>query len=106
MRRFAALILLTTLISTPMFAQQRKPKPAQPLAASVAKLQKELTAKYGENQRARLERGLKQVSSFWRPADGTARQFEEFVRANFAGDQKALDTMFTRFEQLFEQLDG
>jgi hypothetical protein len=106
MRRFAALILLTTLISTPVFAQQRKPKPVQPLAGSVAKLQKELTAKYGDAQRARLERGLKQVASFWRPADGTAKEFEDFVRANFAADQKALDVMFTRFEQLFEQLDG
>ena len=30
------------------------------------KLDKELIAKYGEGQRARVERGLRQVAEFWR----------------------------------------
>ena len=73
---------------------------------STAQLQTELTAKYGEGQRARVQRGLKQVSEFWRAEDGDRKAFEDFVRANFAGDQQALDTIFNRFERLFEQLDG
>jgi hypothetical protein len=32
--------------------------------------------------------------------------FKEFVRANFAGEQATLDTMFERFEHNLEQLDG
>src|SRR5690348_3498766 len=63
--------------------------------ASSTKLERELIAKYGEAQRPRLERGLHQVTEFWRPEDGDAAAFEEFVRANFAGDQAALDPMFT-----------
>lgn len=74
--------------------------------AAVAKLTGEFVAKYGEGQRARAERGLNQVVSFWRTEDGHAAAFEEFVRRNFAGSQEALDTMFNRFEQMFEQLDG
>ena len=74
--------------------------------ASNAKLERELIAKYGEAQRLRLERGLRQVGEFWRPEDGDAAAFEEFVRANFAGDQATLDTMFNRFERLLEQLGG
>jgi hypothetical protein len=73
---------------------------------SMAKLETELAAKYGEGQRERLRRGLQQVASFWREADGDAARFEEFVRTNFAGDQARLDTMFTRFERHLEQLDG
>ena len=73
---------------------------------SSSKLQSELVAKYGAGQEARIRRGLQQVSEFWRPEDGGAADFEEFVRTNFAGDQATLDTMFNRFEQLLEQLDG
>ncbi|MBZ5567557.1 MAG: hypothetical protein LAN64_06865 [Acidobacteriia bacterium] len=66
----------------------------------------ELVAKYGEGQRERARRGLKQTGEFWRAEDGDQAAFEAFVRANFAGDQAALDTVFARFEKLLEQLDG
>jgi hypothetical protein len=73
---------------------------------SIAKLQTDLIAKYGDQQRARIERGLHQVSKFWRADDGDQAAFEEFVRTNFAGDQATLNTMFNRFQSLLEQLDG
>jgi hypothetical protein len=73
---------------------------------SMAKMERELVAKYDDGQRTRAERGLRQVSEFWRAEDGDAPAFEDFVRANFAGDQAALDTMFNRFQSLLEQLDG
>ncbi|MGB9432873.1 MAG: hypothetical protein WBQ89_11575, partial [Candidatus Acidiferrum sp.] len=58
------------------------------------KLQKQLIAKYGEDQHARVDRGLLQVADFWRAEDGDAAVFEEFVLSNFAGDQTTLNTMF------------
>ena len=73
---------------------------------ATAKLQDDLVAKYGAQQRGRVERGLRQVSEFWRAGDGDAAAFEDFVRTGFAGDQAALDTMFNRFQSLLEQLDG
>jgi hypothetical protein len=73
---------------------------------SIAKLQRELTTKYGDPQRPRIDRGLHQVAEFWRAEDGDQAAFEEFVRTNFAGDQTTLDTMFNRFQGLLEQLDG
>ena len=76
------------------------------LKESMTKLETELTTKYGEGQRARINRGLKQVASFWRAEDGAASVFEDFVRTNFAGDQKTLDTMFERFLYNLEQVDG
>jgi hypothetical protein len=76
------------------------------MSASSARLQQELIAKYGNGQELRLRRGLQQVEEFWRPEDGGAADFEDFVRTNFAGDQATLDTMFGRFERLLEQLDG
>ncbi len=76
------------------------------LADSRAKLERELIGRYGEGVRERLTRGMNQVASFWRAEDGDAATFEEFVRTNFAGDQKTLDEMFARFEFIFESLDG
>ena len=73
---------------------------------SVARMEKELAAKYGESQRARAQRGLQQVAEFWRAEDGDASVFEDFVRTNFAADQATLDTMFNRLESLLEQLGG
>jgi hypothetical protein len=73
---------------------------------ALTKLEAELASKYGEAQRARASRGLRQVSNFWREEDGDAAAFAEFVRANFAGEQATLDTMFARFQHNLEQLYG
>ena len=76
------------------------------MTASVKQISTELVKKYGEGQRARIERGLKQVADFWRNDDGDAAAYEELVRNNFAGGQAALDTMFNRFERLLEVVGG
>jgi len=76
------------------------------LNSSIAKMEVELSNKYGKEQLPRIQRGLKQVGDFWRQEDGDASTFEDFVRTNFAGDQNTLDVMFNRFEYLFEQLFG
>ncbi|HEX9006156.1 MAG TPA: hypothetical protein VF889_02595, partial [Bacteroidota bacterium] len=73
---------------------------------SIKKLEAEMTAKYGEAQRERLERGMKQAAAFWRQEDGDAAAFEEFVRSSFAATEAERDTLLTRFETLLEQLDG
>ena len=73
---------------------------------AMSRLETELIAKYGSSQRERIQRGLKQVTDFWRTEDGTREVFEDFVRMNFAGDQATLDQMFLRFQHNLEQLDG
>lgn len=77
-----------------------------PLEASMAKLETELVAKYGEDRRASLQRGMRQVASLWRAEDGDAAAFEDFVRENFAGETATRNELFKRLEALFEQLDG
>jgi hypothetical protein len=71
-----------------------------------SKAESELVQKYGEGQRTRIQRGLKQVGEFWRAEDGDQTAFAQFVTANFAGDQATLDAVFTRSERLLEQLYG
>jgi hypothetical protein len=110
LRTLVALCLSFALVAGGMVMghsmQQGGPQQLPWLKESMTKLETELAAKYGEGVRARLERGLKQVASFWRAEDGDAAAFEEFVRTNFAGDQATLDTMFARFQHNLEMVDG
>jgi hypothetical protein len=76
------------------------------LQSSVANMEKELVSKHGEAQKQRIERGIRQVSQFWRTSDGDAAAFEEFVKNNFISDSKILDETFKRFEFAFEALYG
>ncbi|MDD3641934.1 MAG: hypothetical protein PHQ19_00495 [Candidatus Krumholzibacteria bacterium] len=95
----AALLLAGTV------AVSAAPRPGW-MKGSMAKLEADLTARFGVEQRERLARGMSQVADFWRDGDGGAEAFEEFVAENFAGDQKALDAMFERYEFVLEQVQG
>ncbi len=76
------------------------------MKSATAKMESELVSKYGESQKSRIQRGLKQTSGFWRDSDGDQEVFEEFIRTNFLGRPDALDTAFNRFQSLFEEAFG
>jgi hypothetical protein len=113
---FIVVILVSVLViaeetpmpNSPAAAEMQAPSATPPawMKDSMAKLEGELVAKYGAQQKPRISRGLHQVADFWRESDGDAAAFEDFVQANFAGDQASLDTLFNRFERSLEQLDG
>ncbi|PYQ26167.1 MAG: hypothetical protein DMF56_25285 [Acidobacteria bacterium] len=79
---------------------------AQTSTESMQKLENELVTKYGEAQRARAQRGIKQVAQFWRAEDGDQAAFEDLVRTHFAGDQAALDALFNRMQFVLESIGG
>jgi hypothetical protein len=83
-----------------------KPKPPAWLNYAREKLEPELVERYGEAQRARIHRGLLQLTQFWRAEDGDLLSLEAFVGAHFAGEPARLDAIFQRFAHLLEQLDG
>jgi hypothetical protein len=99
-RPVSRIVLLASLVialAVPAPAAMNLPLP---------KVESDLVAKYGEAQRPRIQRGLKQVADFWRAEDGDAATFEDFVRTNFAGDQTTLDALFSRMELILESIDG
>jgi hypothetical protein len=109
MRKRLAAALVSALILSSQVAPAQTPQAGPPPAWMkdlLTKLEASLTAKYGEGQRGRAERGLRQVARFWRAEDGDAAEFERFVTENFAGDQATLDATFARFERNLEQLYG
>jgi len=106
-------VALLTACVTPTLAQEAHvserietaTRPAW-LDAAVTDVEAKLVATYGEGQRGRARRGLRQVADFWRAEDGDRAAFEAFVTTHFAGDEATLDEMFERFERLLEQLYG
>jgi hypothetical protein len=110
MRRIFMVVLVTALSIgwAPSGGEQAAQQDGHPswAAASMSALEEELTAKYGEQVRPRLQRGLKQALQFWREGDGDKTAFEQFVRVHFAADPAARDTMRARFERMIEVLDG
>lgn len=109
MRKKLSALLISALMMSSQFTNAQTPQAGGPPAWMkdvLTKLEASLTARYGAGQRVRVERGLRQVSSFWRAEDGDAAEFEEFVARNFAGDQATLDAVFARFEHNLEQLYG
>ena len=102
--------LIAVMWGISAFAQSAPAPAASPakldLTPSAAGLEQELAAKYGESQRARLQRGLKQVAQAWRAEDGDSKVLEDFVRTHFAGDPETLDALFERMEFVLESLNG
>ena len=97
MSRILAAAALAAILVVPASAQTQE---------SMQKLEAELVAKYGEAQRARLQRGMKQVADFWRAEDGDAAAFEDLVRTHFAGEPQTLDALFNRMQFLLESIYG
>ena len=115
MRPMRSLLAVSLLLAIPTKASPEAALPSGApstasalgwLAPASSKIEGELAAKYGEAQRARIKRGLRQVMTLWRDSDGDQQAFEAFARDNSAGDQAALDALFERFEARLEALDG
>src|SRR5438477_661694 len=86
---------------------------ATPAAAKSARIEADqaglvaaLVRKHGEPSRARAERGIRQVSAYWRADDGDAPALRAFVEDAFVADPQQLDALLGRFAAAFEQIDG
>ena len=75
-------------------------------AASATGLVETLVRLHGEPVRARAERGVKQVTAFWRAEDGDAAALQAFVTAAFIADPVELARTRDRLADAFEAADG
>ncbi len=76
------------------------------MGKAITAIKMEMDPTLDNSQRDRLDRGLREVASFWRTEDGDEEVFKTFVKTNFAADRATIDAMFDRFERLNEQLSG
>jgi len=73
---------------------------------TMARLENELVGKYGQSERPRIQMGIQQAASFWRPEDGDDKAFAEVVTTYFASDSTVRNALFSRMERSLESLDG
>ncbi len=66
----------------------------------------ELITVHGEKERDRIEKGVRQVSQFWRQEDGNGESFSTFCRDYFIVDPEILQKTIDRYEQNFESVFG
>ena len=99
--RMPVLAAILVLLAGPAPAEVQ---PRTWLDSSMGMLQAELSARYGPDQRLRIQRGLAQAARFWQSGDGGAGDFEAFVRAQFAGSPGALERLCTRLEPVVADL--
>ncbi len=105
-RRIGRGLTLFAVLSFFVAAGAAPPVEQQAMKDTVSKVEAELVARYGEAERARIHRGLSQAAEFWRPSDGDAEAFAEVARAQFAGDSKTREALFSRMEFALESYDG
>jgi hypothetical protein len=65
-----------------------------------------LTARFGEAQKTRIEKGVKQAAALWTEKDGRETEFKDFCNKFFIGAPAKLDLLFNRLSGNFEQLFG
>ena len=109
MKPIGTIALLLASLAAPSPGSEPPPVPglaASGLDSASARLAQELVARHGEDQRVRIQHGLKQVRAFWRVEDGDEKAFDTFVRAQFAGHPTALDALFRRMEFVLESYFG
>jgi hypothetical protein len=70
---------------------------------NTSKIEADLIKTHGEGQKARIERGVRQVATLWTKADG---DLAAFASKHFISDLKELNDTLARFETNLEQLDG
>jgi hypothetical protein len=61
---------------------------------------------YGEINRYRIEKGVKQAAFFWQKEDGNAIDFVQFCIENFVADNSQLETLFLKISRNMEILNG
>lgn len=90
----------------PKEAAEMKSKSQYIQQSTVDSVVSQLVAQFGETNKVRIDKGVKQVASLWTEMDGKDADFKEFCVKNFVGDPDKLDLLFNRLTNNFEQLFG
>lgn len=73
---------------------------------AVASAVSRLVEKHGEQARARIEKGVRQVAAYWKGDDGTVDEFQSFCQEQFIADPAALAMLLDRFRVAMEAISG
>lgn len=73
---------------------------------TIEKVSKKMIDSIGNNEKWRIEIGVKQVAELWQKKDGSDSDFEKFCEKYFVADSVQLNKLYTRLERNFEIIGG
>ena len=76
------------------------------LSSAKAKMIQTLAETNGVKQKEAIEKGVAQVSAYWRIEDGNQKDFENFIQKFYCADKNSRDQMFSRFQKNLEARTG
>lgn len=72
----------------------------------IANVISSLIEKYGEENRQRIEKGVRQTAGLWQEADGSPDDFQAFCLQQFISSEKEREIVFQKISGYFEILNG
>jgi len=93
---FCFFILSVTVFTSTNYIDQK----------TIETVQKTLLKKHGDQNRFRIERGVKQTSLFWTKEDGNRDEFLAFCQKYFISSPEVLESNFKRLETFSEVING
>ena len=66
----------------------------------------QLSVKYGQTTKARMQKGVNQIAALWTSKDGSAADFEAFCSKYFLNDESTREKVYDRIAFDFESLNG
>jgi hypothetical protein len=107
MKKILLLIMGASILSACTNPPDSQKNPGSPVSeSSIAKTIDLLVEKTGDDQRIRIDKGVRQVASLWREEDGSAGDFETFCSEHFIGDPQELQLVFEKVSRNTEILTG
>lgn len=73
---------------------------------TMEKVSKKMIDSIGNNEKWRIEIGVKQVAELWQKKDGSDSDFEKFCEKYFVADSAQLNKLYTRLERNLEIISG
>jgi hypothetical protein len=104
MRTELSVVPLTVLLCLAAHAAHEIPQTMQPVI--VDGTIRSLIERHGEGQSSRVRVGVSQVAQSWWPEDGDAEAFMSFCTESFIADDRELQAVFERTQDVLEQVDG
>src|SRR6187402_195994 len=104
--RHSPTLLALSLVIAMNAADTAGAAPSDVPDAVITRAETALVAKHGEKERARIQRGVRQVAQMWREKDGDAAAFQAFVTDEFLPAGETLDMTFARMEFALERMGG
>jgi hypothetical protein len=99
-----AVVILWLAAWNPLTAEERDMKTID--AAMQTRLVDSMVAKFGGEQKARIENGVRRLAAFWQAGDGTAEEFQSFCLESYIADARMRSETLRRFDQNFESING